>query len=100
MVRVSGACLGLFAFAVTILAGLSAGNPATAILSRALWAMGAFFLLGCVLGYIALRVIDEHAIRRHKELFGAPRTDKVSSTAEDDDADVEPADPVAVPGRR
>jgi len=70
MVRVTGASLGLLAFAVTITAGLLVGNPTTTILARALWAMASFFLLGCVLGYVAQRVIDEHAIRRHRELFG------------------------------
>jgi thiosulfate reductase cytochrome b subunit len=99
MVQVSGACLGLFAFAVTVLAGLAAGNPATAILSRALWAMAAFFLLGCVLGYVALRVIDEHAIRRHRELFGSPRSDDAAGAA-DAGAAAKPADPAAEPGPR
>jgi hypothetical protein len=100
MVQVSGACLGLFAFAVTILAGLAAGNPATAILSRALWAMGAFFLLGCLLGYVALRVIDEHAVRRHKELFGAFQAPGDPAPAQDDDPDAQTAEEAAGPGGR
>lgn len=99
MIQVYGACLGLFAFAVTILAGLSAGNPATAILSRALWAMGAFFLLGCALGYVALRVVDEHAVRRHKELFGEPQTDR-APPGDEADAIAKPAEPAAAPARR
>ncbi|HOW18383.1 MAG TPA: hypothetical protein PLC79_05045 [Phycisphaerae bacterium] len=95
----SGACLGLFAFAVTVLAGLAAGNPATAILSRALWAMAAFFLLGCVLGYVALRVIDEHAVRRHRELFGPPRSDDAAGAGDGGSA-AKPAEPAAEPGPR
>jgi hypothetical protein len=97
MVRVSGACLGLFAFAVTILTGLAAGNPATTTLSRALWAMGAFFLLGLVLGYVALRVIDEHAVHRHKELFGEPEPEGPPPSNEDDASVGKPA---AAPARR
>ncbi len=72
MARVSGACFGLFAFAVTIFAGLWVGNPAATTLSRGLWAMVAFFLLGSVLGYVGQRVVDEYAIRRRQELFGDP----------------------------
>ncbi len=99
MVQVSGACLGLFAFAVTVLAGLAAGNAATAILSRALWAMAAFFLLGCLLGYVAMRVIDEHAIRRHRELFGPAPADETAGTA-DGGAGAKPTDSAGASGRR
>lgn len=100
MIRVSGACLGLFAFAVTILAGLAAGNSAAAILSRALWAMGAFFLLGCALGYIALRVIDEHAIRRHRDLFSTPESDDASPKDAGDEPSDKPATAAVAQGRR
>lgn len=70
MVRTTGACLALLAFSVAILAGISADNPVTTTLSRALWALAAFYLLGTLLGYVAQRVIDEHALRLHRELFG------------------------------
>lgn len=70
MIRTTGACLGLLGFSVTIIAGLSVDNPATTTLSRALWALAAFYLLGSLLGYVAHRVIDEHALHLHHEMFG------------------------------
>ena len=69
MVRLSGAVLGLFAFCVTILLGLAAGNPADVTLFRALWAMLIFCVIGLCAGWVAYRVLDEHAVRRHREMF-------------------------------
>ena len=69
MVRLSGAALGLFAFCVTILLGLAAGNPANVTLLRALWAMLIFCVIGLCVGWVAYRVLDEHAVRRHREMF-------------------------------
>jgi hypothetical protein len=69
MVRLCGAALGFFAFAVTVLLGLMAGNSAEVTILRALWAMVAFCALGLVVGWIAYRVIDDHATRMNTELF-------------------------------
>jgi len=69
MVRLCGAALGLLAFTVTILVGLSAGNPVESVLQRAVWALFAFCVLGLILGWVAYRVIDEYALRMHKEMF-------------------------------
>jgi predicted lipid-binding transport protein (Tim44 family) len=91
MVRVTGVCLGLLAFAVTIIAGLLVGNPSMTVLSRALWAMASFFALGCVLGYVSQRVIDEHAVRRHKELFGEPTSGRASPAGPSTSAASKPA---------
>ena len=71
MVRLCGAALGLFAFSITILLGLLAGNPANVVLLRALQAMLAFCLLGMCAGWVAYRVLDEHALRKHREMFPA-----------------------------
>ncbi len=71
MVRLCGAALGLFAFSITILLGLLAGNPANVVLLRALQAMLAFCLLGMCAGWVAYRILDEHALRKHRELFPA-----------------------------
>jgi len=71
MVRLCGASLGLFAFSTTIFLGLLAGNQANVILVRALQAMLAFCLLGILAGWVAYRVLDEHAVRRHHDLFPA-----------------------------
>jgi hypothetical protein len=69
MVRLCGAVLGLFAFGVTVLLGLRAGNPSDVILVRALYALFAFFGIGLGAGWVAYRVLDEHAVRRHGEMF-------------------------------
>lgn len=69
MVRLCGAALGSLAFSVTILLGLLNGSPAEVVLLRALQAMVAFCLLGMCAGWVAYRVLDEHALRRHRELF-------------------------------
>lgn len=69
MVRLCGAALGLFAFAVTILLGLTAGNPADVTLLRAVWAMVVFCLIGLCVGWVAWRVLDEHALGKRREMF-------------------------------
>ena len=69
MVRLCGAALGFLAFATTVFLGLIAGNPVEHILIRAIQALFLFFFLGLFVGWIASRVVDEHAIRRHREIF-------------------------------
>ena len=51
---------GLAAFAVAILAGLTSGNSAQSVLTRALLAMLACYPIGLAVGMIALRLVDEH----------------------------------------
>lgn len=84
MVRLCGATLGLFSFGVTILLGLSAGNPTDVILVRALWAMLIFCVIGLIAGYVAYRVLDEHAIRKHRELFFEDDTDEPDTEPRND----------------
>jgi hypothetical protein len=69
MVRLTGAALGFLAFAITILLGLLAGNTPETTLIRALQAMFIFFALGLSVGWVACRVIDEHSLKQHRELF-------------------------------
>ena len=69
MVRLCGASLGLFAFAIAIFQGLLSGNPTPVILSRALWALVLFCIIGLITGWLGYRVLDEHALRRSRELF-------------------------------
>ncbi len=69
MVRLCGAALGLFAFSIAIFQGLLANNPVDTTLIRAVEAMFAFCILGLFAGWVAQRVLDEHALRRHKEMF-------------------------------
>jgi len=90
MVRLCGAALGLLAFSVTILLGLAAGNPAEATLLRAVWAMLVFCVIGLSTGWVGQRVVDEHALLRHREKFrgldpltGEGAADSAASGAEE-----------------
>lgn len=62
--------MGLLAFAVTTIAGLWVGVPSMVILSRAVWALLLFCVIGLVLGAVAQMVINEHYRRREKEVLG------------------------------
>ncbi|MFH0982167.1 MAG: hypothetical protein V2A79_11570 [Planctomycetota bacterium] len=74
--RFSGATLGLLAFSVAVLGGLWVGDPATVILSRAIWSLVVFCVLGLVLGTAAQAVVAEYARRR----FDALRRDLGTGT--------------------
>ncbi len=69
MVRLCGAALGLFAFSIALLQGLLVNNPTDTTLIRAVQAMFVFCVIGLCVGYVGQRVLDEHAIRRHGEMF-------------------------------
>ncbi|HOW73151.1 MAG TPA: hypothetical protein PKY77_21345 [Phycisphaerae bacterium] len=69
MVRLCGAYLALFAFSITVLLGLSAGNPIEVILPRAIWALVLFCAIGLSAGWVGSRILDEHALRRSREMF-------------------------------
>lgn len=85
MIKSIGAALGLFAFAVTTISGLVAGNPAEVILLRSIWAMVIFCMMGMATGWVASRVLDEHVIRKQKELYGedGEEANKVSASGAD-----------------
>ena len=83
MVRLCGASLGLFAFAIAILQGLLAGNPTPVVLSRALWALLAFSIIGLIVGWVSYRVLDEHTSQLNREMF--------SEVEEEEDAGPGPA---------
>jgi len=59
LARTAGACLGLFAFAVAISAGIIIQNPFNVTVTRSIIALAAFFFIGLALGAIADRVISE-----------------------------------------
>ena len=63
LARYAGSTLGLFAFAIVIVAGLFTQNPMMTTLSRSLFALFAFFLIGFVLGAAAQMVVNEHQTR-------------------------------------
>ena len=58
--KVIGASLALSAFAVAIVAGLAAGNPARTILVNAVFSMIACQIVGFFAGSLAERAVAEH----------------------------------------
>jgi hypothetical protein len=82
LTRHAGAVLGLFAFSVSVIAGLCVGNPIPVVLSRGLLALLLFFVLGVAVGAAARRVLADHARGRESEIrerFGNPTADSVES---------------------
>jgi len=88
MVRLCGASLGLLAFSVAIFQGLAAGNPVEATLIRSVYALAIFCALGLMVGWVAFRVLDEHALKCHSEMF---KDGEESETADSEGADGEAA---------
>jgi hypothetical protein len=80
--RYTGAILGLLAFSASIIAGLVARNPASVILSRAVFALVLFCIIGLVVGGAAQFVIDDYARRRYKELLPEPSDEDAAPTEE------------------
>ena len=60
-------CVALSAFAVAILAGLSAGNPAVMVLLRAVLVMVIGYPAGLVIGQVVIRVVGAHEMTREDE---------------------------------
>lgn len=58
--RFSAASLGLLAFAISATAGLLVGNPVDVTLSRSIFALVVFSVLGVLLGGAAQLVVSEH----------------------------------------
>ncbi|HUU83366.1 MAG TPA: hypothetical protein VM243_07665 [Phycisphaerae bacterium] len=85
--RYTGACLGLLAFAITIVAGLSVNNPPMLVLSRAVWALAAFCAIGLLLGAVAQAVLNEHHHRREQAVLGAAGADATAEEGGDDTPD-------------
>jgi len=62
--RYSGATLGLLAFTIVITAGLFTHNPFTVTLSRSIFALFMFCILGFVLGGAAQLAVNENTRQR------------------------------------
>ncbi len=77
--RLIAACFALVAFALAIAVGLSAGNPADAILQRSLVALVLAFIGGSVVGTIC-----EHLVRVTTRKFEA----EAEALLAEDDAEV------------
>ena len=60
MARRMAAALALVVFAVCVIAGLNAGNSFETVLSKALLAMAATFVVGLVVGGMAQKMLDEN----------------------------------------
>ncbi len=69
MIRLCGAALGFLAFAVTIFLGIAAGNGAEVTVHRAIGAMVVFCAIGICTGWVANRILDEHAVAKNREMF-------------------------------
>ena len=67
--RYTGGILALLALSITIVVGLWAHNPVSLILSRAIWALCVFCVIGLVVGGVAQYVVNDYAKRRHKEVL-------------------------------
>lgn len=70
MVRRMMVMMGLLAFVVSVFGGLITRNRFEFILSRALWAMLAFCVLGALVGWAAQRVVREYRGEQYEEVFG------------------------------
>ena len=73
--RYAGACLGLLAFTIVIIAGLFTQNPVTVTLSRSVLALFIFCVIGLVLGTAAQKVVAEHERKRESEIRERYRDD-------------------------
>jgi fructose-specific phosphotransferase system IIC component len=88
MVRVCGACTALLAFAVTILRGLAIENPTDVILTRALWMLVLFLIIGSIAGWIGQTVVAEHA----RKLMDAEIQAREAAESADSDDGFEPSE--------
>lgn len=59
MVRTIAACLGLTAFAIAVVAGLLANNPAGTVLGRAILALFIGQVVGVLIGHVGTRVVED-----------------------------------------
>ena len=90
--RFVGAGLGLLAFCITILSGVYAQNPVTTTLSRSIFALFIFFLLGLALGTAVEVVVNEHErsreaeiLKRYREESNQTEGDPATGSSTDDD---------------
>ncbi|HNO77934.1 MAG TPA: hypothetical protein PKN33_07715 [Phycisphaerae bacterium] len=81
--RYTGAVLSLFAFGLASIAGLIAGNPPEVVLSRALWALAVFCVIGLAVGAAAQMVLGEYAIERAAAVM--PNEDEIAPAIDHDE---------------
>ena len=78
--NIIAACFALAAFAVAVVAGMAGGNPATAILIRALIAMIGCYPVGLIIGLICARVMTDH-IQAHRDAVSAAESSRANQIA-------------------
>ena len=88
--RFTGASLGLFAFAVTTVAGLFVRNPVEVVLSRGILALFVFCLIGFLLGHVAQLVVTEYEKDRAAEISQRFRQDPEVNDAQGSIGEGEP----------
>ena len=71
--QVYGGTLALIAFLAIVVRGLAAGTPATTALLAASISLPIFFLVGCTIGWIADRTVDESVRSRIETIVGTDR---------------------------
>lgn len=92
--RYSSATLGLLAFTIVVIAGLFTHNSFTVTLSRSIFALFLFCMIGFVLGGAAQMVVDEYARQQKVKI----RNKYVKPSAVKDDADMNTKAPVSDTG--
>jgi hypothetical protein len=65
--KVVACSAGLGAFAIAVVAGLAADNPADEILSRAIICMAAMYFIGLGLGAVVERAVHERALQHIRD---------------------------------
>jgi hypothetical protein len=66
--RFAGGTLGLLAFGVTATVGLAVGNPPMTVVTRALWALVVFCVVGLAVGAAAQAVVNEYLAKQEEAL--------------------------------
>ena len=82
MSQVYGGILALIAFLAIVVRGLAAGTPASTTLLAASISLPVFFLIGCIIGWIADRTIDESIRSRIETMVAADRETAATSETE------------------
>ena len=78
-------CFALSAFAVAVVAGLAAQNPASSILFRALIAMIVCYPVGLIIGLICQRLMFDH-IDAHQKAASITMPNSTENSDQSDDA--------------
>jgi len=80
--QVYGGTLALIAFLAVVVRGLAAGTPTTSTLLAASISLPIFFLVGCTIGWIADRTIDESIRSRIETIVGTDRDSTETANTE------------------